>query len=94
MEVAIGHQMAMLSGYKSAISEGIQNMLAGLDPGADEEPTGLKALFAKQSRHFIEAYRALADEDKGVLEQRLFRPGFRKGYRSAQGQNHNKTNTA
>ncbi|MFX1263717.1 MAG: hypothetical protein ACFFAZ_16830, partial [Promethearchaeota archaeon] len=90
------HQISMLEGYKSSVSEGAQKILEKMSPDSlKEELSAQKAgegmmnfmhkllpfvSSLKLAQLFTDAQRELTQEDKGIIEKKYFRPSYIKSY--------------
>jgi hypothetical protein len=92
----IPHVIGLLDGYRKSIDVGAKNMLQQLNPIRIKEecsknpvrigplsiPHRFLPLVADRIawKAFEQRHRELQEEDRGILEQRFFRPGFTQGY--------------
>lgn len=85
----IVHQVAMLDGYRAAVTSGSAHLLGAIDPEKDEAaaPSGgavgrfLSAVKGDGDADQIrETVRGLREESASVLERRFFRPAFIDAY--------------
>jgi pSer/pThr/pTyr-binding forkhead associated (FHA) protein len=90
------HVMGLLDGYRKSVDVGAKSMLQQLNPVRIKEelfkqpvrvgplsiPYRFLPLVAEWFawRAFEQHHRELQEEDRGILEQRFFRPGFIQGY--------------
>lgn len=88
-EQVIVHQLAMLDGYRAAVTSGSTHLLDAIDPPEEEAaaPSGgavgrfLSAVKGDDSSGQIrEKVKGLRDESTSVLERRFFRPAFIDAY--------------
>ncbi len=92
----IPHVIGLLDGYRKSVDVGTKNMLQQLNPvrlreemskkpvrvGPLSIPHKFLPLIADRIawKAIVQRHRDLQEEDRGILEQRFFRPGFIQGY--------------
>lgn len=92
----IPHVIGLLDGYRKSVDVGTKNMLQQLNPvrlreEISKKPVSVGPLSIPQKflpliadriawKAIVQRHRDLQEEDRGILEQRFFRPGFIQGY--------------
>lgn len=88
-EQVIVHQLAMLDGYRAAVTSGSTHLLDAIDPKNDDDaaPSGgavgrfLSAVKGDNDAERIrETIQGLREESASILERRFFRPSFIDAY--------------
>jgi pSer/pThr/pTyr-binding forkhead associated (FHA) protein len=82
------HMMGLLEGYRRSVDEGTRRILQRVDPDRLEEdlPDTMLVRYIPQFadlqlfRIVRKRLRDLIQEDRGVLEKQVFRPGFARAY--------------
>jgi pSer/pThr/pTyr-binding forkhead associated (FHA) protein len=87
-DLTVLHMIGILEGYRRSVEEGARRILQRVDPDRLEEelPDTILLRYVslladlKLFRIVRNRLRDLVQEDRGVLEKQLFRPGFARAY--------------
>src|SRR4030042_1225975 len=96
LEELLLHQLSLLEGYKAGVNEGTKRFLDRMNPGRLNEQLAEKKIrlgiidipvksvpilkLSKLIQIYTEVYRELTAEDQSVVEERYFRPSYKRSY--------------
>jgi predicted component of type VI protein secretion system len=96
LEELLLHQLSLLEGYKAGVNEGTKRLLDRMNPIRLSEQLAEKKIhlgvveipvisvpilkLSKLIQIYNEVYRELTAEDQAVIEERYFRPSYKRSY--------------
>jgi len=96
LEELLLHQLSLLEGYKAGVNEGTKRFLDRMNPARLNEQLAEKKIhlgvidipvksvpilkLSKLIQIYAEVYRELTAEDQSVIEERYFRPSYKRSY--------------
>jgi len=96
LEELLLHQLSLLEGYKAGVNEGTKRLLDRMNPVRLSEQLAEKKIhlgvveipvisvpilkLSKLIQIYNEVYRELTAEDQAVIEERYFRPSYKRSY--------------
>jgi predicted component of type VI protein secretion system len=96
LEELLLHQLSLLEGYKAGVNEGTKRLLDRMNPVRLSEQLAEKKIhlgvveipvisvpilkLSKLIQIYNEVYRELTTEDQAVIEERYFRPSYKRSY--------------
>ena len=96
LEELLLHQLSLLEGYKAGVNEGTKRFLDRMNPVRLNEQLAEKKIhlgvidipvksvpilkLSKLIQIYAEVYRELTAEDRSVIEERYFRPSYKRSY--------------
>lgn len=96
LEELLLHQLSLLEGYKAGVNEGTKRFLDRMSPARLNEQLAEKKIrlgvvdipvksipilkLSKLIQIYADVYRELTAEDQSVIEERYFRPSYKRSY--------------